>query len=650
MSNREQKELFVLDNVLVSYSGPLKDEVLFEGKLLIIEERHGLEIEWHALKLKTNDIKKNSPDTDSLDWEDVSSSVGFKANHNDSIDAVEIKSVQTPKPIKFDLVDVKSFKKIEVSDSSKTVVTFLLKDGTNVPAFQFQDSDFGKLCAALDNYIHFRRSKKEKNLYLVIDPKVEALEKSFSELDLFSESKPYILNMFHNPYNTAMGSFSKVTNYLLENIIYGNGTDSQAYTDNHLSEMLSENILNVKIDAHEEPGFELITCIEFPPRPEVHREDPVTIEEWNSFVDPEGRIANFDSLKRRIFKGGLVHSVRSEAWKYLLGFYNFDSTNKDKMLIRKKREEDYYRMKLQWMSIHADQESRFSALRERKSLIEKDVSRTDRTHPFYEGENNPNIQMLQDILMTYCMYNFDLGYVQGMSDLLSPILVVMQNELEAFWCFAGWLEKIGVNFELEQQGMKNQLQDLHRLLHFVDSQLCSYLEKHDSGNLYFAFRWLLILFKRDFKFMEIMRLWEVLWTNLPCNNFHLLICVAILDSEKTTLMENDYGLTEILKHINEMSYKINLDDTLCRAEAIFLQIKNSKYQSDIVQSILGIEPTTPPNTSKTTKPVIKPIKPPGFAVPVSKEDTSERTSSSSENIDEYVDLEQHYRLPFDLFS
>lgn len=43
------------------------------------------------------------------------------------------------------------------------------------------------------------------------------------------------------------------------------------------------------------------------------------------------------------------------------------------------------------------------------SPIEKDVSRTDRTHPFYEGENNPNIQMLRDILMTYCMYNFDLG-------------------------------------------------------------------------------------------------------------------------------------------------------------------------------------------------------------------------------------------------
>lgn len=106
-----------------------------------------------------------------------------------------------------------------------------------------------------------------------------------------------------------------------------------------------------------------------------------------------------------------------------------------------------------------------------------------------------------------------------------------------------------------------------------------------------------------------------------------------------------------------MSYKINLDDTLSKAEAIYLQIKNSRYQSDIVQSILGIEPTTPPppppplpETSKKTQPVLRPIKPPGFAVLVNKEDTSERTTNSSENIDEYVDLEQHYRLQFDLFS
>ena len=35
-----------------------------------------------------------------------------------------------------------------------------------------------------------------------------------------------------------------------------------------------------------------------------------------------------------------------------------------------------------------------------------------------------------------------LGYVQGMSDILSPILVVMENEVDAFWCFAGAMERV----------------------------------------------------------------------------------------------------------------------------------------------------------------------------------------------------------------
>jgi len=42
-------------------------------------------------------------------------------------------------------------------------------------------------------------------------------------------------------------------------------------------------------------------------------------------------------------------------------------------------------------------------------------------------------------------------------------------------------------------------------------------------------------------------MFQVIWTDRPCKNFHLLICLAILDTEKTTLMENKFGLTEILK-------------------------------------------------------------------------------------------------------
>lgn len=99
-------------------------------------------------------------------------------------------------------------------------------------------------------------------------------------------------------------------------------------------------------------------------------------------------------------------------------------------------------MKLQWKTITKSQEENFADYRERKSLIEKDVNRTDRNMPYYAGDNNPNLQTLYEILMTYVMYNFDLGYVQGMSDLLSPILHLLDNEVDAFWCFVGFMDKV----------------------------------------------------------------------------------------------------------------------------------------------------------------------------------------------------------------
>jgi hypothetical protein len=77
----------------------------------------------------------------------------------------------------------------------------------------------------------------------------------------------------------------------------------------------------------------------------------------------------------------------------------------------------------------------------------KDLNRTDCTVPFFAVENNGNLQLLSDILMTYVIYSFDLGYVQGMRDLLSPILYVMSDEVDAFWCFVGFMDKV-VTFPL----------------------------------------------------------------------------------------------------------------------------------------------------------------------------------------------------------
>ena len=99
--------------------------------------------------------------------------------------------------------------------------------------------------------------------------------------------------------------------------------------------------------------------------------------------------------------------------------------------------------------------------------VAKDVARTDSEAAFYT-ESPQNQATLSDILVTYTMYNFDLGYVQGMSDLASVIFQVIGEEVAAFWCFAGLMEEMAQNFSTDQVGMSEHLQNLRSLLRYMD--------------------------------------------------------------------------------------------------------------------------------------------------------------------------------------
>lgn len=71
---------------------------------------------------------------------------------------------------------------------------------------------------------------------------------------------------------------------------------------------------------------------------------------------------------------------------------------------------------------------------------ERDVIRCDRTHPYYHGEAE-SLNRLKSLLLTYMMYDFDTGYVQGMSDLASPLLYVTDGDIcKSFWFFTQMMD------------------------------------------------------------------------------------------------------------------------------------------------------------------------------------------------------------------
>lgn len=196
-------------------------------------------------------------------------------------------------------------------------------------------------------------------------------------------------------------------------------------------------------------------------------------------------------------------------------------------------------------------------------MTEKDVHRTDRTVPIFAGEDIPHpdpdspfaevgtnvhLEQMKDMLLTYNEYNKDLGYVQGMSDLLAPIYAVMQDDAIAFWGFQHFMDRMERNFLRDQSGMRNQLLTLDHLVQFMDPKLYLHLQKADSTNFFFFFRMLLVWYKREFRWMDVLHLWEVLWTDYQSSSFHLFIALAILEKHRDVIMTHLLHFDEVLKY------------------------------------------------------------------------------------------------------
>ncbi|KAI4120650.1 MAG: hypothetical protein LQ338_006862 [Usnochroma carphineum] len=343
---------------------------------------------------------------------------------------------------------------------------------------------------------------------------------------------------------------------------------------------------------------------------------PVSMKEWKSFFDDSGRLkVTVDEVKERIFLGGLdpTDGVRKEAWLFLLGFYDWGSNSHERKAVIHSKRDEFVKLKGAWWERMVDgtgspEDNEW--WKEQRGRIEKDVHRTDRNIPLFEGEDIPHpdpespfaevgtnvhLEQMKDMLLTYNEYNRDLGYVQGMSDLLAPIYAVEQDDAIAFWGFVGFMDRMERNFLRDQSGMRAQLLTLDHLVQLMDPALYLHLQKADSTNFFFFFRMLLVWFKREFLWADVLRLWECLWTDHLSSNFHLFIALAILEKHRDVIMEHLKHFDEVLKYVNDLSNSIDLPSTLLRAEKLFRRFQRTVEAVDRKQSF-------PPPSVRQRKP------------------------------------------------
>ncbi|XP_010533547.1 PREDICTED: GTPase-activating protein gyp7 [Tarenaya hassleriana] len=179
------------------------------------------------------------------------------------------------------------------------------------------------------------------------------------------------------------------------------------------------------------------------------------------------------------------------------------------------------------------------------------------------------------ILEAYAIYDPEIGYCQGMSDLLSPIIAVIEDDVLAFWCFVGFMRKARHNFRLDEVGIRTQLTLVSKIIKSKDIHLYRHLEKLQAEDCFFVYRMVVVLFRRELRFEQTVCLWEVMWADQaairagiakhdtwgrirlgwapPTEDLLLYAIAASVLQRRKTIIEKYFSMDEIMRECNSMA-------------------------------------------------------------------------------------------------
>lgn len=407
---------------------------------------------------------------------------------------------------------------------------------------------------------------------------------------------PYMEQLLNNPnVQLVQDDFDSAKIYLAK---WALGVKEQA--EKYQSDRLKDGTY-IKLITHELCNGSDITFTHEEINIVSERSHRLTKNKWDSFFDSKGRLSiSINEVKDYIFHGGIESlDLRKEVWCFLLGVFPWDSSREERRVIEETLRESYQvNYKSRWQCNSFIQGEDKSYRDDQIYRIEKDVKRNDRNLDLYkyntiDGLNvenstseslenfnvddicikNPHLLALRNILISYNIYNDNLGYVQGMTDLLSPIYYVLRDEAISFWCFVKFMNRMERNFLRDQSGIRDQMLVLTQLCQLMLPQFSEHLNKCDSLDLFFSFRMLLVWFKREFSFNEICTIWEIFWTDYYSSQYCLFFMLAILQNNSVPVMHHLTEFDQILKYFNDLRHTMNLNDLMVRSELLFMKFK-----------------------------------------------------------------------------
>ncbi|KAM7416636.1 hypothetical protein PAMA_018607 [Pampus argenteus] len=204
--------------------------------------------------------------------------------------------------------------------------------------------------------------------------------------------------------------------------------------------------------------------------------------------------------------------------------------------------------------------------------IEKDVQRCDRNYWYFTPAN---LEKLRNIMCSYIWRHLDIGYVQGMCDLLAPLLVILDDEAMAYSCFTELMKRMNQNFP-HGGAMDTHFANMRSLIQILDSELFELMHQNgDYTHFYFCYRWFLLDFKRELVYDDVFAVWETIWAAKFASSSHfvLFIALALVEIYRDIILENNMDFTDIIKFFNEMAEHHNIKQILTLARDLVCKVQ-----------------------------------------------------------------------------
>ncbi|XP_032597342.2 small G protein signaling modulator 1 [Drosophila grimshawi] len=204
--------------------------------------------------------------------------------------------------------------------------------------------------------------------------------------------------------------------------------------------------------------------------------------------------------------------------------------------------------------------------------IEKDVQRCDRNYWYFANEN---LDKLRNVISTYVWEHLDVGYMQGMCDLVAPLLVIFDDESLSYSCFCKLMERMIENFP-SGGAMDMHFANMRSLIQILDSEMYDLMDSNgDYTHFYFCYRWFLLDFKRELIYDDVFATWEVIWAakHIASGHFVLFLALALLETYRDIILSNSMDFTDVIKFFNEMAERHNAQAVLQLARSLVLQLQ-----------------------------------------------------------------------------